>query len=83
MEPYHFSKNLDIEYPYFSYITGKEEISEDFYFCELAREKGIELWAIPDIDCGHLGERVPITKADYIDEPTKKIALTVAGQEKK
>ncbi len=54
-----------IEEPYFKYeyVNGKE-FSEDFYFCKKAMAAGIDLWAVPDLLCGHLGQAPIITKKD-------------------
>lgn len=56
-----------IEKPYFKYIFTEKgkEVSEDFYFCMQAKKAGIQLWVIPDLDCGHLGQAPVITKRDF------------------
>lgn len=58
---------LKLKNPYFKYEMqeGKKELSEDFYFCIQARKAGIDLWAIPELACGHLGQAPIITKNDF------------------
>lgn len=52
-------------FDFFQGEDGKElEASEDFYFFTNAREAGIELWAVPELKCGHLGHAPVITHAD-------------------
>jgi len=43
--------------------TGKE-FSEDYHFCMNARKLGIEIWAIPELDCGHIGEPKIVFRKD-------------------
>lgn len=51
--------------PYFKYdFVGGKEFSEDFYFCKKAKEAGVQLWAVPELNCGHIGEAPIITKKD-------------------
>lgn len=69
---------LKMDQPFFKYEcpTGKKELSEDFYFCINARKKGIDLWAIPELKCGHLGQAPIITKDDFkFDGKTVAIKL--------
>lgn len=43
--------------PYFRFIfDGTLEVSEDFYFCLEAKKKGIDVWAVPELENFHLGE---------------------------
>jgi hypothetical protein len=72
----------DIPKPYFNYIYGEDgECSEDFYFCIKARKAGISLWAIPELDCGHIGHAPIITKKDckYDEKNMMKIELNKIG----
>lgn len=61
---------MKLEKPYFKYdyISAKKELSEDFYFCIQARKAGIKLWAIPELECGHIGQAPVITKRDFVDD---------------
>jgi len=44
---------------------GKEkEASEDFYFFEQAKSLGFQLWAVPELDCGHIAAGQVIRHAD-------------------
>ncbi len=51
-----------MQYPYFQFefytdhAGIKREASEDFYFFVQARNLGFELWAVPELRCGHLGD---------------------------
>ncbi len=56
-----------MEYPYFKYefIDGIKDLSEDFYFCLEAKKRGIDLWAIPELDCRHLGQAPMIGREDF------------------
>jgi len=58
---------MKMDQPFFKYEypPGKRELSEDFYFCINARKKGIDLWAIPELTCGHIGQAPIITKKDF------------------
>lgn len=49
--------------PWFQFIKGV--CSEDFYFFVNAHELGVDLWADPTIDLGHIGDAPVITKADF------------------
>lgn len=65
----HRSVYEQLEYPYFQAFwhewEGKKiQVSEDFYFSTIAREKGIQLWAIPELKCGHMGFAPTITIND-------------------
>ena len=56
----HRSVYEKMEYPYFQafwtdWKNKRIQVSEDFYFCTIAREKDVNLWAIPEIKCGHIG----------------------------
>jgi len=71
-----------LQKPYFKYHYDEGiECSEDFYFCVQAREAGIPLWAIPEIDCGHIGDAKVITKKDcvYDKEKMKLVELDKIG----
>lgn len=45
-----------MKYPYFKYVTYDDGrlLSEDFYFCEEARNRGYVIWADTRVRCGHL-----------------------------
>jgi hypothetical protein len=69
--------------PFFRYSMisdeGKE-LSEDFYFCIKAKEAGIPLWAIPELDCLHIGQAPLIGKKDFVpDEKTVKFKVESFG----
>jgi GT2 family glycosyltransferase len=56
----HRSVYEQLKFPYFQafwtdWHDKKIQVSEDFYFCTMAREAGIPLWIIPELKCGHLG----------------------------
>ena len=56
----HRSVYEKLKFPYFQafwtdWKDKRIQVSEDFYFCTIAREAGVQLWAIPEIKCGHLG----------------------------
>lgn len=61
--------------PWFKYdfIEGKD-FSEDFYFCEEARKANIPLWAIPELECLHIGQAPLIGRSSFKGE-TKKVLL--------
>lgn len=44
--------------PYFmnGLTTSGIEYSEDYYFCREARKRDIDIWAIPELQCGHIGQ---------------------------
>ena len=49
----------EIERPWFgfkTFPTGQIARGEDAWFCDLAREKGIEIWCDPTIKIGHIGD---------------------------
>lgn len=50
--------------PWFTFIHGM--CSEDFYFFVNAKELGFKLWAVPDIDLGHIGDAPVVTKKDFV-----------------
>lgn len=56
--------------PYFrfDFFEGENgetlEASEDFYFFVNAKDAGYDLWAVPELKCGHLGHAPVITHAD-------------------
>lgn len=66
-----------LERPFFKYkwINEKKELSEDFYFCLNAKKAGVDLWAIPELNCGHIGEAPIVTRKDYKPVKTAKIPL--------
>lgn len=55
-----------LENPYFKYdFIGNKELSEDFYFCIKARKAGIDLWAVPELNCYHIGQAPLINRKDF------------------
>lgn len=61
-----------LQKPWFKYIhEGDVECSEDFYFCTQAKKAGIELWAVPELSCGHVGSAPIITRKDFKYEKDK------------
>ena len=65
--------------PYFKYdFFDKKELSEDFYFCIQARKKGIDLWAVPELECFHIGQAPLIGRKDFkSDGKTLKYEIEV------
>ena len=63
-----------MKYPYFRFLFSEEEgksdsyISEDTYFCAKARGLGVEIWAVPELKCGHLGQPPIISAKDFVIE---------------
>jgi len=51
-------------YAFFDYQlqTGKNgvvgHVSEDYYFCDLAREAGFTIWVDPNVNLGHVGSKI-------------------------
>ena len=45
-----------LDYPYFQYVQAEDcgSLSEDFYFCQMCRLYGIEVYMDPRVRCGHL-----------------------------
>ena len=71
---------LDEPYFKYSFISDKKEFSEDFYFCMQAEQAGFELWAIPELTCGHVGQAPVITRADCKpSKHTMPLDCVVAG----
>lgn len=60
----------DLKFPYFKFVwypgeDGKEhEVSEDFYFFGEAAKAGHQLYAVPELNCGHLGSAPVIEHKD-------------------
>jgi GT2 family glycosyltransferase len=52
----------------YGYIGEKKDLSEDFYFCIQAKKAGIPLWAIPELECFHLGQAPLIGRKDFKSE---------------
>lgn len=56
------------EYPYFKFLfpesgpKGDSYVAEDIYFCVQARLRGIDIWAVPELKLGHLGNAPAITR---------------------
>lgn len=55
--------------PWFQFVKGT--CSEDFYFFVNAQDMGFDLWAVPTIDLGHIGDPPIITKKDFNEKATK------------
>lgn len=68
----HRSVFEEMEYPYFQFLRYKtpggevRKVSEDFYFFVEAKKKGHQLWAVPELDCGHLAEGRVIRHKDMV-----------------
>lgn len=73
-----------LERPYFRYTTSDDnrDFSEDFYFCEQARKANIPLWAIPELDCLHIGQ-APLVGKSYFKGETQKVKIDVYGEASK
>lgn len=56
--------------PWFKFVKGL--CGEDFYFFVNAKDYGFDLWAVPDIDLGHIGDAPERKKADFIEAATQK-----------
>ncbi len=58
-------------YPYFRFLFNEDPkksesyVSEDTYFCAKARKAGVDIWAIPELKCGHLGQEPVISAKDF------------------
>lgn len=68
-----------MEKPLFKFVALENggEASEDFYFCVQARKLGFDLWLIPEVSCGHIGEAPIYTIDDFKmgDEDLYKIEI--------
>lgn len=70
-----------MKYPFFRFIFNEDSskpdsyISEDTYFCSVARKNGTELWAVPELTCGHIGQAPVITARDF--QPDKSALLKI------
>lgn len=62
--------------PWFQFIKGT--CSEDFYFFVEAHDLGFELWAVPTIDLGHIGDAPIISKRDF-NAKAAKSKIEVVG----
>lgn len=49
-----------LAYPYFKYIVYEDgsALSEDLYFCRLAKDKRFKIEADPRVKCGHVAKRI-------------------------
>lgn len=69
-------------YPYFRFLFQENKpdsyVSEDCYFCTKARELGFDIWAIPELKCGHLGQPPIITAKDFKIDHSK--VAPIVGQ---
>jgi hypothetical protein len=46
-----------LQFPWFKWeldVANPSGKSEDFYFCEKAREAGLKIWADTSLRCGHV-----------------------------
>jgi hypothetical protein len=71
--------------PYFRFDFFEEdgqqlEASEDFYFFVNAKEAGFDLWAIPELKCGHVGSAPVITHADMQIDMSKMTQMDMGEQ---
>lgn len=70
--------------PYFRFEfykgdDGKEkEASEDFYFFVQAKKLGFQLWAVPELQCGHLGQAPTITHKDMVMDMSKMTEMDMS-----
>ena len=59
-----------LDKPWFKFVD--KTCSEDFYFFVNAKQLGFKLWAVPDIELGHIGEAPVITKKDFFQKALAK-----------
>lgn len=59
-----------MERPWFRFLY--KTCSEDFFFFVNAKELGFDLWAVPDIELGHISEAPVITKRDFFKKASEK-----------
>ena len=64
---FHRSVAEAMQEPYFKnhFFKNDKEVSEDFYFCIKARQLGFDIWAIPDLRCGHIGTAQAYYSEDF------------------
>lgn len=57
--------------PWFRHVWLQEgkEASEDFYFCVQARNSSIDLWCVPELRCGHMGDSPVFHLEDFTYDP--------------
>jgi GT2 family glycosyltransferase len=62
--------------PYFinHVFKNDKEVSEDFYFCIKTRRKGIDIYAVPELKCGHIGQGKIIYAEDFTAPESDKLA---------
>lgn len=54
--------------PYFTFVddeVGGNVASEDFHFSVKARQAGFLLYAVPEVECGHIPEGEPVTRTNF------------------
>lgn len=53
-----------LEYPWYDWVNYKSRgmLSEDLYFCELCRKKGIKIFTDTRVTCGHMLRRVQMVE---------------------
>jgi len=47
-----------IDRPWFWYGEPKKQVGEDVWFCRQAKKCGVDVWCLPRVEIGHLGEMV-------------------------
>lgn len=67
-----------IEKPFFKthFLPNGKEFSEDFYFCKQAREAGVKIYAIPELNCKHIGMS-PLVDRKHFDAIDKKMTAQI------
>lgn len=51
-------QKLPKPYFFYEYEQGTMKTSQDIYFCQKARQNGLEVWCNPNITVKHLGEKL-------------------------
>lgn len=54
-----------------------EKFSEDFHFCRLAKDVGVQLYVDTGVQCGHLADPVPITREHFVAWRTRETGLVM------
>lgn len=74
-----------MKYPYFKFVfyegeDGKpREASEDFYFYVQAKKLGFDLWAVPELNCGHMADARIITHKDMSIKRSELTEMDMSG----
>lgn len=81
----HHSVFDGMKYPYFKFLfldddpkNKVKEISEDFYFFVEAKKLGHQLYAVPELICGHLGQAPVITHKDMVIDMSKMVEMDMS-----